>query len=594
MASLILFISAFVQFTAAAIALGLLRTTGHKLAWGCVAVALFLMGVRRSITLYHVTIGDVFLPAVPTAEIVALGISCLMLFGVVMIGSMFREAKVNECLLENQKERFRDYAECASDWFWEMDKDLRFTEFSGNQEIVNWLKLNAIGKTRWELVKVDPDTDSFWQAHKVRLESHLPFRKFEFNIKKHIGQTMWTQVSGVPVYDDNGDFAGYRGTASDVTDIKLSEERVRLNEERYIDAAHLARLGHWTYDEVEDRFIYCSEELARIHNLTQEQYKELYSGTQLDIDRVHPDDRERYGEILRGAQKDASSYEVEYRVILSDGSIRHLHEKGEPICDDEGNLLKSAGTVQDITDRKNTEAQLIQTSKLASLGEMATGIAHEINQPLNIIRMSDDTLEELLEENDLDVELMSTHVERISKQLDRATIIIDHMRTFGREASEEASPIRITNVVNEALKFIGEQLRLRNIEIDVDCPESCRPVLGHATQLEQVMLNLLTNARDAIESNGKINGHQGYISIRINDDPGKNHIDVIISDSGGGIPDSVIGSIFDPFFTTKEVGKGTGVGLSISHGIVSNMGGAITASNIKDGTEFKVSLPVMS
>ncbi|MFT6117248.1 MAG: C4-dicarboxylate-specific signal transduction histidine kinase [Candidatus Azotimanducaceae bacterium] len=162
------------------------------------------------------------------------------------------------------------------------------------------------------------------------------------------------------------------------------------------------------------------------------------------------------------------------------------------------------------------------------------------------------------------------------------------MRMFGREATERAESIDPRNVVRNALDLMSEQLRLAGIEVVTILPEDCACVLGHAIQMEQVILNLLTNARDAIdESNGATK-----ITLRVFE--GDNVVYITAQDTGGGIPDDVLQRIFEPFYTTKEMGKGTGLGLSVSYGIVRDMKGTIVAENIDNGALFTVMLPMIS
>lgn len=251
--------------------------------------------------------------------------------------------------------------------------------------------------------------------------------------------------------------------------------------------------------------------------------------------------------------------------------------------------------LHDNTNLKLAEAQLIQSSKLASLGEMATGIAHEINQPLNIIRMASDTLVEMVEEGEVPTaDVLTKKLERINSQINRASDIIDRMRIFGRTPLDQATKISPKDAVLGAISFLIEHLRLSNIEMKPDIPETCRPVLGDFVQLEQVALNLLSNAYDAIKGKALVarDDCPEHISVTVEDDITKPFVRLIVEDTGGGIPENILPKTFDPFFTSKTIGKGTGVGLSISYGIIAEMGGTITAKNSGGGAVFTVTLPV--
>jgi len=255
--------------------------------------------------------------------------------------------------------------------------------------------------------------------------------------------------------------------------------------------------------------------------------------------------------------------------------------------------------ITDTTERKLAMAQLIQSSKLATLGEMATGLAHELNQPLNIIRMSSDTLTEVLKEDDIPShDFLNKRLERISSQTQRAASIIDRMRVFGRTPQDHAMIISPRDAVFATSDMMKEQLRLCEIELALDVPETCPSVKGDLIQLEQVLLNLLTNARDAIEERATKTtaGENGprCITITLKDAPATKTIELMVQDTGGGIPQNVVHKIFDPFLTTKEIGKGTGLGLSISYGIITDMGGTITAGNVDEGALFTVTLPAVN
>lgn len=233
---------------------------------------------------------------------------------------------------------------------------------------------------------------------------------------------------------------------------------------------------------------------------------------------------------------------------------------------------------------KKTQAQLIQAAKLASLGEMATGIAHELNQPLHLISMGAELAELFLAKENKD--LVKEKLEGILSQVNRATMIINHLRTFGRESHREEYDIHDLNqIVNDSLGFFREQFRLHDIELashlEADLPHIfCNPI-----QIEQVISNLLHNARDAMNNTP-------LKKITLRSFRGQDTVILELSDTGEGIAAKDLQNIFDPFFTTKPVGKGTGLGLSISYGIIKEHGGHIEVkSDGGQGALFTVTLP---
>ena len=247
------------------------------------------------------------------------------------------------------------------------------------------------------------------------------------------------------------------------------------------------------------------------------------------------------------------------------------------------------GFIRDITELKHAQEQVIQASKLATLGEMATSVAHELNQPLNVIRIAAGNSRRKISKGTADLEYLNNKLERIEGQTARAAAIIDHMKMFGRKAGEKPEQIDLRQAVTNALDLMGEQLRLAGIEIVTEFPDTCSLILGHTIQLEQVILNLLTNARDAMAKNCNARDGEPKITLRVFED--ENGVHVSSQDTGGGIPEEVIPRIFEPFYTTKKMGKGTGLGLSVSYGIIREMNGTIIAENIEDGARFTIACP---
>lgn len=262
--------------------------------------------------------------------------------------------------------------------------------------------------------------------------------------------------------------------------------------------------------------------------------------------------------------------------------------------------------VQERTDQlREKDAQLVQSGKLATLGEMATGMAHEINQPLGGISLMAQGIQKAMEKGKLTNELLQTRLKSINEQIDRINKIINHLRIFGRQAPESKAPINVNKPIHEVLELIGRQLTNRNIEVLMNLAEPLPMVLADANRLEQVYLNIIGNARDALEDQelhvqsillGKnppewaIGWHkQIFISSTVLE----NNVILSITDNAGGIPEKVKEKIFEPFFTTKQVGKGTGLGLSISYGIIKEFGGDLLVSTAQDiGSTFTIVLPV--
>ena len=244
-------------------------------------------------------------------------------------------------------------------------------------------------------------------------------------------------------------------------------------------------------------------------------------------------------------------------------------------------------TAKDVTDLRNSEKQLVQASKLATLGEMATGIAHELNQPLGVIRMASANSIKRIEKGHVDGAYLAKKLARIEEQTERAAQIINHMRVFGRQADGQMEPFDLRDALLEMTSLARAQLQNLDVGLRTIVPEDSAFVVGEKVMFEQVLLNVISNARDAITASGRTDG---VVTVEASFDTAKGHL-IEIRDNGGGIPEAVLDKLFEPFFTTKEPGKGTGLGLSISFGTIRDMSGAISATNLEDGACFRISLP---
>ena len=236
---------------------------------------------------------------------------------------------------------------------------------------------------------------------------------------------------------------------------------------------------------------------------------------------------------------------------------------------------------------RDKQEQLVQAGKLATVGELTTGIAHELNNPLNNIGLFVENAIDRLQFGLTDRECVLDELRSAMEQVRKATQIISHLRTFGRVAPVSRDPVRINEVVDRAVSLVREQLRLRQIEVRLELCEEDPIVVGNAIQLEQVFINILTNARDALaQAPRKL--------IHVESAVGEGVVRLVFHDTGPGIPPDLEQRIFDPFFTTKEVGAGTGLGLSITYGIVQEHGGSVALAKREgvEGATFVLELPL--
>ncbi len=261
-----------------------------------------------------------------------------------------------------------------------------------------------------------------------------------------------------------------------------------------------------------------------------------------------------------------------------------------PITDEGGGLEGFLIFGRDITEKRLMERQLQQSSKMATIGEIATGIAHELNQPLNVIKTASQFLMDSVKEKYYTEEFIEERVGKIIAQTDRAAHIITHLRDFGRRSDEDYKAVHPNVPVQVALDLMAEQLKLRSIRVHYRLTDGLPEIMGDATKLEQVFINLAVNARDAFEEMDG-SGHDPVITVSSGLDKKSNQVRIDFADNGPGVPAEIADKIFEPFFTTKEVGRGTGLGLSISYNIIKAHKGEITVDSGPEGTVFHITLP---
>lgn len=357
-------------------------------------------------------------------------------------------------------------------------------------------------------------------------------------------------------------------------------------EELYAASVRMAQVGYCIWDDKEKNYIDVSEEWANIFGYSRQEFLAEITSYELDEALVFPADRERY-RIFLEKYWSALSTDFEYRIFHRDGRLRHVVERIQKPTVNSSRPDAMLIIMMDITERKIAEAKMIQSSKLATLGEMSAGIAHELNQPLHTISLAASNIMHAIESEPPDIAVVGKKLERIKSQIERASSITENLRMFGREATEDDHIIDLRTAVTSALGLIGEQLKLAGITLEKHFDDQPFLVRGHPIRLEQVILNLLTNALHQLEEIGN-KKKQIDIKLFLNSDKG---ITLLVSDSGGGIPDDILPSIFEPFVTTKGFTKGTGLGLSIVHGIVAGMKGDIKAYNTDEGACFEINLP---
>jgi len=270
---------------------------------------------------------------------------------------------------------------------------------------------------------------------------------------------------------------------------------------------------------------------------------------------------------------------------------RELKITSEIICKMNEELeMKIEERTKDLTE---IQTQLFQTSKLATLGEMSAGLAHEMNQPLNGIALTAENMRKLMDRGTLTSTEIEESLQDIESSATRMSRIIDHVRTFARQDTFKFVEVDLNDVVENATSLLGEQLRLRGIEVIKEYADDLPTIKGEPYQIEQVLINILTNARDALDEEGPKNSKDYSRKITCKTGKTKDEICIAISDNGTGMTEEQKEKIFQPFFTTKEAGKATGLGMSISHGIIEKHKARVEIESVSgEGTTIKVFFPI--
>ena len=415
---------------------------------------------------------------------------------------------------------------------------------------------------------------------KEQVERQPMIQGREITLIRKDGTSIVCLNTAAAVRDNSGRVVRYQGALMDITERREMERRLHQQQEfarRLVDnfpdlILVLDAASHYTF--VSPR---CKEVLG--YDVEDTQQME-FGG------RTHPEDLPAvlslYKDIIAGKQIFAS---LEIRVRHKQGEWRRIRFNFSPLSDEKGNIEGVVLSGRDVTDLKRLEEQLIQAEKLAAMGQMLAGVAHELNNPLTAIL----GVTELLRERPGADESTRRQLELTHRQARRAARIVQNLLEFSRPASPQKKPLDLNNILERTLQLHEHSLRRNNIEVDFRLPAELPGVVGDANQLIQIFLNLITNAEQAIREvrdSGRIQIRAGRIG---------NQLTITVQDDGVGIRPEALQRIFDPFYTTKRPGGGTGLGLSICMSIIREHGGNIEAETLPaGGSAFTIYLPVAS
>lgn len=367
------------------------------------------------------------------------------------------------------------------------------------------------------------------------------------------------------------------------------EQRQKV-QERLELAQKAGKIGTFEW-HIPSNYITWSAELEALYGLASGSFEGCYEGW---IQTLHPDDRPRLEMELHQAIQASTRLDTDFRILLPDQTVRWIAVKSSIFQDSTGNPMRMIGIHMDITETKQLEAQFLRTQRLESLGTLASGIAHDLNNILTPILAAVQLLPHKVSNlNESTQQLLKT----LETSAQRGAGLVKQIVSFTRGVEGKRLCIQVSHLLLEIEKIIRQTLP-KSIQIELDTSSNLWSVMGDATQLHQVFMNLCVNARDAMPQGGtlqisaenKLIDDQ-YSRMHLNATVGP-HVVITVADTGMGIAPGILHRIFDPFFTTKDVGQGTGLGLAAVLGIIKSHGGFIDVqSEVGKGTQFRVFLP---
>jgi histidine kinase len=495
----------------------------------------------------------------------------------VAINQMSAEIALKQTELNKQRDEYRTLVERVPCLITVQDRNLRLLSFNG--EFRRRFGPNS-GEYCYHAYKGRDEKCSQCPVERT-FEDGQPHQGEETGFNRDGSKVHWIFRTS-PIKNTAGQIVAVLEMSLDITERKELEEKLEKSERKYHDIFNHIPNPVFVLDYDSLEVLDCNKSVAAVYDLTR---TDILGRPFLDL--FLPEERSQYAACIRTASE------------LN--QIRHLHKNQGRIV---VNIRISPGeypgrkvllvTTSDITKRLETEQNLIQASKMATLGEMATGIAHELNQPLSVIKTASSFFVKKLDRQQaIDPDTLGSMLRKVDGNVDRATRIIDHMRQFARKSDLKLERVQLNDVIRRAFEIFSQQLKLRSIEVVWEIDPDLPKIDADPGRLEQVFINLLLNARDAIEERwGPTESDPGLKRIIIRTHTSGPAVVCEICDTGMGIPANMTEKIFEPFFTTKQAGKGTGLGLSISYGIVKDCRGSIRVKpHASGGASFILEFP---
>ena len=505
------------------------------------------------------------------------------------------EKRKNEQRIEASERKFRLLTENLPDMIYRMALP------SGTYEYVSPASIEIFGYAPEEwysnplLIKeiIHPDWHGYFEEQWQELtQGNIP-SFYEYQAVDKSGEVKWIHQRNVGHRDENGNIIAIEGVVTDISELKEAQRALEQSENALAEsnrdlkmAQRIANVGNWHFDPVTEITLW-SDEVYRIY----ERDPALGPHSITDYEKLYPESYfKHFHSAMSAALHQGTSYDIELKLVLSSNKEKWVNVICEPENESGEKGFKLHGTIQDITERKQLEEKLHLAQKLESIGNLAGGIAHEFNNVLSIIIGNN----ELIMDDLPQYSLARESSEEIRKAGIRAREIIKQLLTFSRQDTETKKIIDPATIIGESLKLLRATIPT-NIAIETDIAENVYAIYGSGTQLNQVIINLCKNSADAIGSEvGKISVSLDNIDEHSTEYAKENasYVRLRVSDTGEGMDETLVKRVFEPYFTTKGIGKGTGIGLAVVHGIVESHDGEIRVeSEVSKGTTFTILLP---
>lgn len=473
---------------------------------------------------------------------------------------------------------------------WRIDPSGLYTYISDVvEDLLGYHPDELVGKLRCYDLCPEEHRPAFIAAAEKILAAKSTFRDLENAARTKDGRIVWMSTHGIPLLGYNGELLGYEGWDTDITERKAAELRLKDLSERLLLAKRAARGGVWDWD-LRRQTLTRDEDLLRMYGLPPDFRNDSY---QIWSNSIHPQDLARVENEIQLALQGVQDYETEFRILLPDGTLRHLRGNAIVERDADGKPVRMVGMNWDITHTKDLEAQFLRAQRMESLGTLAGGVAHNLNNALTPILIATDLIRHQTQDTEI-LESLAT----IEASTRRCVSLVTQILSFARGVEGTRTPNAPGQLLEETVRMVRDTFP-KNIQVCFADPGPLPDVLADPTQIHQVLLNLCVNARDAMPDGGTLT-----VSARALDfdprsaatlpegRPGP-HVAFEVTDTGTGMSPAVLDRIFDPFFTTKDIGKGTGLGLSTARGIIQSHGGFWNiTSQPGQGSRFIFYLPV--